>query len=214
MTHKTSTALRLATLIVALVATGAALADPNLVVNGDFETPDATAFSCFTGTSVGGWTSSGLPGNHGSCYTDSHAWGGVYWPYAHTGQQLMYLNDFGDAGTAVSQAINVTAGTSYHLSVAMAGLEGRTTALLLGVEVAGMATSYAGTAGGSWTVNGTDFTALSTGPTTLKFTATTGSVMIDSVSVVALPPVPEPGSWALLLSGLVAVGSVVRRRAD
>jgi hypothetical protein len=41
---------------------------------------------------------------------------------------------------------------------------------------------------------------------------TTGTWRFDMVTVSALAPIPEPGTYAMLLAGLAAVGAVARRR--
>lgn len=59
-------------------------------------------------------------------------------------------------------------------------------------------------------------TAYFSGPLTLRFSNMSGGLVIDNVRVdvigSAIAPVPEPATWALILSGFGLVGAGLRRR--
>jgi hypothetical protein len=210
MKTKNNSIRQLAALTIALCVAGGASAAGNLVVNGDFESPAVLLngmYQCFSNSSFQNWTSAGT---HGSCFIQQNtdAFGSAF-----SGTKLMYVNDFGDTGTQLSQLLTLIAGTTYKLSFEVSGLKGRTGSVGLGVDLGTDHHAVAAPSGGGWTGFSYDYTAGTSGATSLKFTATSGPVNIDAVSVVALPAVPEPESWALMLAGLGAIGLVARRRA-
>lgn len=61
-------------------------------------------------------------------------------------------------------------------------------------------------------------TAYFSGPLTLRFSNTSGGLVIDNVRVdvigAATGAVPEPATWAMMLTGFGLVGACLRRRRD
>jgi hypothetical protein len=201
--------LRLGAAALAVLGAGAASAAGNLVVNGDFELPSINdPFLCFSGDTMQAWTHSA--GAHGSCYIKQNT---DLWGAAYSGKQLFYLNDFGTAGTTVQQGISLTAGTTYQLSFEVSGLKDRANAGSMQVQLGSFSAAIAaGPSAGAWHAYAYQYTPQASGLAQLKFTSISGPVNIDAVSLVALPPVPEPTTWALMLSGLLALGALRRRR--
>ena len=178
----------------------------NLVINGDFEVPvvpQSPGYVCFQNTTLAGWTNSGT---RDSCYIKQNT--DVFGP-AYSGSQYLYVNDFGDAGATASQAVSLTAGTTYVLSFAEGGAPDRNMNAGLSVSLGSFSTTIAPRAP-SWQVFSYLYTPSTSGSATLSFTTTTrGITVIDQVAVQA---VPEPQTYALMLSGLLAFGVVARQR--
>lgn len=196
------------------------VAAAEIVYNGGFELPGMginSTLHVWPGTTVGGWTALGGDGSHylGTAYTGQ----GVQWPGAYEGSYYLFLNSAGLNGISISQSISLEAGKTYHLSFAMAGLIRPGPVAVqpaVTVQVGGATDSFAGAAGIAWQKFGVDFTPVSGGTTTLKFTSNasltdlgTTVVMLDGIAVQA---VPEPATYALVLAGLGVVVVAARRR--
>jgi hypothetical protein len=199
----------LAGLALAFAGLPALATAPNLVFNGDFETPVTATWRCFNNSSLGGWTNAHPGAGSGSCYTHLD---GPAAP-ALSGQQSMYLNDSSVVGVTLSQDIAVTAGTTYQLSFALTGLTDRPTLPVVQVNLGmgSVPSTFTGLTYGQWQTFSQTFTPLATGMLPLTFTALSGYIYLDAVRVSA---VPEPGQWALMVTGLAALGWLGRRRAQ
>jgi hypothetical protein len=181
-------------------------ANANLVTNGDFEpplVPQSPGYVCFQNTTVQSWTNSGT---RDSCYIKQNT--DVFGP-AYSGSQYLYVNDFGAAGATASQSVSLTAGITYLLSFAEGGAPNRS--LNAGLEVnLGSFSATIAQREPSWKVFSYQYTPSTSGPAALSVTTTTtGITAIDQVMIQA---VPEPQTYALMMSGLVALGLVGRRR--
>ena len=211
---KVSLRLRHGSAALVVFAAGAASAAGNLVVNGSFEVPDISVsqgYSCFTNVTSANWTNSQGTGGHGSCYIQQNT---DVFGAAYRGEQLMYLNDYGAAGTGIAQSLTLTVGTTYQLTFLVSGVKDRANAGGLQVQFGSFSAIVAASASaGTWHGYVYQYTPLASGAAQLKFTSTSNApVNIDAVSLVALPPVPEPTTWALMLSGPLALGALRRRQ--
>ena len=124
---------------------------------------------------------------------------------AFSGQQSIYLNDSSVVGVTLSQDIAVTAGTTYQLSFAVTGLTDRPTLPVVQVDTGPGSTSptFTGLSYGQWQLFGHSFTPLASGMVPLTFTAVSGYIYLDAVSVSA---VPKPAQGLLLAAGLLGLG--------
>ena len=180
-----------------------ALAGPELILNGDFETPTVSGISCFQNNVSNGWTSFGPGANLGSCFVASGATSlGLTWPTAHTGSQLMLINNQEFVGTKIAQNVQLAAGTPYQLTFSMAGVSGDATTPAVSFSIAGVGSQSFSTAASTvWSDKVWNFTPATTGSLILSITATAGYVNIDSLSLQS--PVPEVKSSMLMTLGLV-----------
>ena len=206
-----------------------ALATPNLVTNGTFEsTGDIDGKTTFAGN-VTGWSGGDLltfidtPGS-----ADSGVYLSVYGPFAATspdGGNFVEADGDPAYSSTISQTITgLTVGRTYHLTFYQAagqqsGGHGGTTerwSVSLGGDTQLSSRFNLPNAGvGGWQQQFMTFTASSTSEV-LAFLAT-GTPhgappisFLDGVSLVA--GAPEPATWAMLLAGFGLVGVGLRRR--
>lgn len=188
-----------------------------LVTNGGFESPTASGLTCFANTFSSGWTSFGPGGNFGSCFVSSGASAaGLTWPVSQTGAQLMLVNNQEFAGAKIAQNVAVSAGTPYQLTFSMSGVAGDATVPNLSVALAGVGSqTFSSTASTVWSNKAWTFTPANSGTFVLSFTADSGYVNLDSVSLQPVSAVPELSKSALFVAGAaVLLGVALRRRGS
>jgi len=202
---KPSTLIKAAT-FAAIIASGVAKADNNLILNGDFETTVFGAFSGYNianaGTStIANWTIGGtsvdvIRGSYG----------------AISGNSIDMLGTPGPG--SLSQGFATVAGHDYTVSFDLSanGVGGDSKALTVTVGAA-PAFNFVGDMNNHATET-FNYHATTTGLTQLTFTSAASGysgAVIDNVSVTGA--VPEPETYAMLLAGLGMVGFIARRKA-
>jgi hypothetical protein len=217
MNHPSST-LRALALCASLVTATAAHA--NLLSNGSFELGgfvnqgNDTMSLAAGSTVITGWT----------VVNDTTAWIGATNPFGLTASDGSFFLDLTNYQTGapfagMSQVIATTPGAVYALSFDLGGSNfwGRPDSIT--ASAAGHSATFTTPLTGSnndWQHETMQFTATSTS-TTVLLQGVAGSryIGLDNVSVdfVSAPAVPEAGTWALMLVGLGALGTTVRRRA-
>ncbi len=215
------TALTRATLGAALVASLGVVQAASLI-NGSFE--DAAAnntapsaiqtFSLGIGsTAMAGWTVIG----------DVTAWigGPQFGLTASAGNKFLDLTNYqgGPPFGGVEQTVGTLAGTTYTLSFDLGSSSTYLTpsaiaASVFLVDVGTLTQTFTSTATGvnNWQSYTMNFTAANPF-TTIRLLGTTGTdyIGLDNVAL-SVTAVPEPGTWAMMLAGMAAVGSVAARR--
>lgn len=202
-----------------VAALSAAPARAALVVNGSFEAPGGIIRTFLTPGSLPGWTYN----DHGTgadIYEDDTQDGLA----AADGSHYVSFGHNGSYGGELSQTIATTAGHSYRLSLSTAEQQGDDPTqqffVLLTTSVGNTYGFTIGSLTSTFTQTIQDF-APNGVSTTISITdaspagAGAGSnLALDAVSVVdtTAGAVPEPATWALLLTGFGAVGGAARRR--
>jgi hypothetical protein len=211
-------------LVIAAAATLAVAAPlaahANLIVNGSFEAESQASASWTVLAGLTGWQTDASSG-----VELRNAVAGL----AHDGANFVELDTnpgtFGNAtfdnstNSGIWQTVGTQAGASYELTwfySPRAGVAANSNDINVywnGSLLTTSSGSGVGQSGNSWA--SFSVTVTGTGSDTLRFAAGGNADRLggglDSVSLVAAP-IPEPGSLALLLAGLAAVGFVARRR--
>ena len=168
-----------------------------------------------------GPTSTGTFGNpQPTGYTVTGSNGGGFYgyqsnAYAHSGSNAYTFGDFAPGSTTLAQTLTTTVGTPYQISffaynfTGAAGPQNGLTVTFGALMLrAGPLTNSAYQ---QFTYTGVATSA----STTLAFTGynNLSANLLDDLSVTALTTTaPEPSTWALLGTGLLAVGGLARRR--
>lgn len=191
----------------------------NLLANGSFESGafvnqghDTMSLAAGS-TAISGWT----------VVTDTTAWIGPTndWGLsASDGSYFLDLTDYqtGSPFAGMSQVIATTPGAVYSLSFDLGSSTfwGRPSAIT--ASAAGTSATFTSPGSGGnndWQHVSMQFTA-SSNSTTVLLQGVAGLQYIGldnaSVDLASAPPVPEPGSWALMLAGIGALGAMAVRR--
>lgn len=206
--------MKITHLVAALAVLGPATASAaNLVVNGGFEDPAIPPGAPYlVDVTPGGW------GGRGDVAVQGYA-GAVS---SGDGSQWFDLNPGVDAGSGISQAISVQAGTTYSFSFLYnGGGGGSTTAIGFLLGFGGQGTLFSGSVstasmdvygGTPWARFATTFTPTMT-DTVLLFIEPNGAWSGGFIDAVSISAVPEPQTHVLMLAGLGLLGSLARRRA-
>jgi Protein of unknown function (DUF642) len=179
----------------------------NLLVNGSFENPAGTSYAALPGSdaTITGWTTLNT---------------GVEWFNPLASYPVLGAAADGVMVVDLANTIYSSGGiqqTFYNLSFSLSTstFAGRGPVSAVDVTVAGNTSTFTinnSAVPFAWTPIAYSFQA-SGATTTLSFNNTqdayTHFAFVDGVSVTA---VPEPGEWALMLSGLAVVAALVRRR--
>jgi len=180
----------------------------DLILNGGFENGTQT---------VGSNTLVPVSWTPNTAFQNDPSYGRVVGANPHSGQYSLEIGNFDTASVdAVSQTFTDVVGATYTASYfAFASSPGDANAFL-SVSINGTAMSTLADTVNAYPVHAFSFTFTGTGSDTLAISAATnpGDWYIDDVSVVAgaTSPAPEPGTWALMVLGLAAIGALVRAR--
>lgn len=183
-------------------------ASTNLIVNGDFSSPNRNGSWTIQNT-LGGWTSRNGAGVEIGA---SQVYG---LPAITPGGQNLEVN--GNNFGSVYQNVNLTAGQRYLLTFFYGGRPGggeQKLNVLAGttlLNAAPLTGSY-----GTWTSQSFSFIAKG-GLTPIEFqsVATSGrSSYGNEVTGVSLTAVPEPAAWGLMIAGFGLAGGMLRRRGQ
>lgn len=126
-----------------------------------------------------------------------------------------YIDLDGSAGKAgvLSRSFAVKSGHTYVATFDLAGNQRNNFVESVAVNFGSAAGAFSLGQNAGWTTYGLSFVAANSGMASVTFSNAGGDnigMLLDNVKVTS---VPEPGTYALLLAGLVAVGFVARRRA-
>jgi hypothetical protein len=213
---------RLKPLLFAAAMIAASASHANLLTNGSFESGafvnqgSDTMSPAAGSTVITGWT----------VVTDTTAWIGATNPFglsASDGSFFLDLTNYqaGAPFAGVSQVITTTPGATYALTFDLGGSNfwGRPDSLT--ASAAGTSQTFTTGAASTGTPNNDwyheSMTFVATGATTtitLQGQAGISYIGLDNANVefVSAAPVPEPGTWALMLGGLAATVGLARRR--
>ncbi len=175
------------------VMKGTGTCGPASIVNGGFEMPTVPGYQLFaTGSSFPGWLVVGASGNVAPL-SSSYSESGFTFS-AQAGSQSVDLTGLSSSATGVSQVVQTTPGTKYHLTfwignvVDSSGLFGSTSTVVVTVD--GTTMPFTNSGGGgmtpSWVQYSFDFTA-SSAMTTIQFVngdpSGDNSNLLDSVEI-------------------------------
>ena len=217
----------------ALVIGGSVGAQAEMITNGSFEDTTIVEWNITSGLT-------GLGGNTANLMTDVTGWTAIASPDPNAGGECRwYLEDTYAAvdasmietpygrlmfalgnSSAIYQEFSVAPGNEYTVSYYevsrsddWGGETGLTTSIT-GVAATGTLSQLADTPLASgWTLYSFNFTPTESGTARLTFTGASGNGgQIDNVSVTATALVPEPGTIALLVTGLFGLMAFAWRK--
>ena len=213
------------TAALALLASAGMANAVNLVANpsfelGDFDDADVALVPHVTevggnqsGTKITGWTVS----NNSLIWIDNAYAGPLSTPKGTKFLDLTAYTNLVSRYASIGQDVATAVGTSYTLSFELGSSKFFDVLPVIALSTAGVTVNFAvtatPTANSQWTSFAYNFTATSAF-TPITFTGIQGSdyIGLDNISVSA---VPEPTSVAMLLAGLVAMGSAaIRHRSN
>lgn len=192
------TLLVVVALAIAVFATAPKTFAQNLVANGSFETGDFT-----------GWTTGGN-------FQDTFVETGAFYQYngAQDGSYYAAMGPVGSDGT-LSQTISDVAGTHYTFSFWFAAVGDNPSDFSASWDGTQLLSLTNPTTGGAWTQYTYNVTGTGSDTIQFAFRDDPGYMALDNVSVTASGgggTTPEPSSFLLLGSGVLAVGGVIRRK--
>ncbi len=212
---------------VAVAMTAPASAATNLVTNGSFE----SGFAGWTLSNTGGGTAPVVIDYGTNSNYPNGAFGEAILPNSvasaspdAVGTKLVYFSSDTARPDTLSQTISLVAGQKYFLGfdyyAPANGIANPNDASLLfrinGTQVGSTLTAgnVTGTPAQTWFNFNTSFVASASGPATLALDfnglgVTAADFGVDRVYATA---VPEPATWAMMIFGFGAIGSVARRR--
>jgi hypothetical protein len=112
----------------------------------------------------------------------------------------------------LAQSFVLTAGTAYTASFQLAGNQRNNTPESVTVDFGSSSTTISLPMAAGFTTYTLGFTPTTTASYALRFLNTGNDnqgMLLDNISITA---VPEPGTWALMLAGLLATSALARRR--
>ncbi len=201
-------------------------ASANLIIDGSFESPSigAVFYQNYGAHTDDPWSGSSFslawsikPDTNVDIVNPIVGWGAGATAYA--GQQILDLVGYGSTG-GIEQFIPTQAGKTYTFSFAYANNPG-TPGAAASYELVGINTVLSGLVNHSssvndalnWTIYSGTFVA-DNSSTRLRFDTTfganNGGIMLDAVSVSA---VPEASTWIMMLIGFAGIGFAAYRRA-
>ena len=206
---------RIALAAVLMFGGGVAQADSDLITNGGFESPYIGYIALGPGSNfISGWTTvlSGVE------FFDATSFGGGAPGGGRMAVDLanyVYLT-----GGGLEQTISTTAGQEYDLTffAGNSASSGRDGTGIVKLTIDGVTTDYAtavaATGVMAWKQITHSFVAASSS-TTVRFWNDQNPfahfAIIDGIGAVPAAPVPEPGTWAMVLGGLGLVAAARRR---
>jgi hypothetical protein len=214
---RTATVSLLGALALSTSVTSASAAE--LLVNGSFEDLGEAMAQGWGGYTFGIGYSPTLPGWNVDFGSVDVTVNGSPWGPAADGFNSLDINGW-DAGQ-ISQSFDTVLGQTYNVSFAYSrnvyGPQTATADVFAGGTLLNVVADNDGSFGSPsnmvWKSGG--FSFLGTGNTeTIRLTATTGGnggVFFDNISV-STAAVPEPATWAMMITGFGIAGSLLRRR--
>ncbi len=164
-------------------------------------------------TKITGWT---VSQNRPLIWIDNAYTGPLKTPTGTKFLDLTFYTNVISQYSSISQNLNTTASQQYTLTFDLGSSNVFGVLPVIALSTAGLSVNFAVTAVPAAINNWTKFTYNFTAPaasTAITFTGVQGSdyIGLDNISVTA---VPEPGSLAMLLAGIAAVGTVVVRKRN
>ena len=196
---------------VALVASQTAVASPNLIVNGGFES--STFSGPFTTYSAGSTSLSGWTIKTGSIDLIN-----TYWQNASGSNYSIDLS--GNEDGVISQELNTTVNQTYSVSFSLAGnpddpdVNEKIKFLQVGLsngpfytfDTTGQTKTNMG-----WVTKSFEFIATDT-TSKLFFASAQDSAFGPALDNVSVTAVPEPETYAMFLAGITLMAGIARRR--
>jgi len=226
MTRRSLGAIAGATAALAAIASAAPAFAANLIVNGDFEAraiSPAGFLLAGDGADIGGWRVVGPARNSVALFDTDRTEPNIRFE-AQSGRTSLDITGGGNTGltSGITQTVDTIAGQVYRLSFWVGNADGsgngnytRPSTVMLQInEGALRAFTNAEVTFHevNWLLESFTFTASNAHTTISFFNGTPIGDAYAGLDNVRLAAVPEPASWALMISGFGLAGAALRRR--